>query len=207
MDIQTLENFLKVAESLNFTRASETAYIAQPALSRQIMQLERTLGAELLERNKRSVKLTEAGIYFKGEVQKMLNQFHETCRRTVQIHKGEAGEIRIGYTNSAMQSFLPGFIRQVRQQLCDMRIILLELTNLQQAIALEKQELEIGFSTNPLITGNLKCKVLLRDPFVVVLPVDHPVEAENFTDLSVFAGEDLILPPKSESYYYVSIIE
>jgi DNA-binding transcriptional LysR family regulator len=99
MDIQTLENFLKVAESLNFTRASETAFIAQPALSRQIMLLERTLGADLFHKNKRKVELTEAGVFFRDEIQKLLHQFQETCRRTVQINNGEAGEIRIGYTN------------------------------------------------------------------------------------------------------------
>jgi hypothetical protein len=49
--------------------------------------------------------------------------------------------------------------------------------------------------------------VLLRDNFVVVLPLDHPVTEENYVHFSVFANEGLILPPKSESFLYVATIE
>jgi DNA-binding transcriptional LysR family regulator len=207
MDIQTLQNFLKVANSLHFTKASKDAFIAQPALSRQIKQLEEGLGAQLFKRDKRNVQLTEAGAYFKKEVEKLLQQLNHACKRTLQIHKGEAGEIRIGYTHSAMQTFLPVVIRQINQHMPEMRTVLLELTNLQQAIALQSKELDVSFSTNPVVQGNLNSKVLLRDNFVVVLPLDHPVNEDNYTDFSVFANEGLILPPKYDSYLYVATIE
>jgi DNA-binding transcriptional LysR family regulator len=207
MDIQVLRNFLAVAKTLHFTRAAQDTFIAQPALSRQLKQLEETVGATLLKRNKRNVELTEAGVYFKDEVERMLNQWQFVCARTAEIHKGESGEIRIGYTHSAMQTFLPALIRQIHQGLPSMKTVLLELTNLQQLTALQNKELEIGFSTNPVIEGHIHSKVLLRDNFVVVLPLDHPVSAENYTDFSVFANDGLILPPKDQSFLYVATIE
>ena len=85
-----------------------------------------------------------------------------------------------------MQRFMPALIRQINQQLPHMLTTLLELTNTQQAIALENRELDIGFSTNPLMPGNLNSKVLLRDNFVVVLPLDHPVEPAIYRYFSVF---------------------
>jgi LysR family transcriptional regulator, benzoate and cis,cis-muconate-responsive activator of ben and cat genes len=207
MDTKVLKNFLKVAKSLNFTRASHEAYIAQPALSRQIQQLESMLGVALFKRNKRNVVLTEAGEYFKGEVERILHRWDYACTQARQIGQGEAGEIRIGYTHSAMQAFLPGVLRQIRQELPNLRTVLLELTNLQQVMALEKKELEIGFTTNPVINGNINSKVLLRDNFVVILPTDHPVNEKNYKDFSVFAQEGLILPPRDESSLYVATIE
>ncbi|WP_276371766.1 LysR substrate-binding domain-containing protein [Chryseolinea sp. H1M3-3] len=207
MDIQILQNFLKVARTLHFTKASEDASIAQPALSRQIQQLEDTLGAQLFKRNKRKVELTEAGLFFKTEVERILQQWNDACTRTEQIHKGVAGEIRIGYTHSAMQAFLPDMIRQINQVFPNMRTRMFELTNLQQVKALENKELEIGFTTNPVIEGSIKSKVLLHDNFVVVVPIGHPVSQENYNDFSVFAEEGFILPPKDESSLYVATIE
>jgi DNA-binding transcriptional LysR family regulator len=61
------------------------------------------------------VELTEAGHYFKGEVERLLTQWTCACARAGQIHWDEAGEIRIGYTHSAMQTFLPAIIRQIHQ--------------------------------------------------------------------------------------------
>src|SRR5688500_11099957 len=116
MDIQILRNFLTVAKELHFTRAAHGTFIAQPALSRQIKQLEESVGASLLKRNKRNVELTEAGLYFRDEVERMLHQWEYICGRTAEIHKGEAGGIRIGYTHSAMQTFLPALIRQINQE-------------------------------------------------------------------------------------------
>ena len=65
MDTQVLKNFIKLAETLHFTKTSEQVFIAQPALSRQIKQLEQLIGVELFKRDKRNVSLTKAGVYFK----------------------------------------------------------------------------------------------------------------------------------------------
>lgn len=207
MELQVLRNFSLLARTLHFTKAAEAACIAQPALSRQIKQLEETLGAALFLRTKRNVQLSPAGVYYQAEVDRILHQLDFASKRTAQIHRGEAGEICIGYTHSAMQTFMPALIRQINQQLPQMRTTLLELTNTQQAIALENRELDIGFSTNPLVPGNLNSKVLLRDNFVVVLPLDHPVESATYSDFSVFAEEGLILPPRADGTLYVATVE
>ena len=106
MDIYQLKNFLLLAERLNFRRAAEDTYIAQPALSRQIQQLEAEVGALLFRRDKRNVTLTPAGQNFQKEAHRLVEQWERACRRTGQIHRGEAGEIRIGHATSAMHSIL-----------------------------------------------------------------------------------------------------
>ena len=61
MEIRQLKYFAAVADTLNFSRAAETLFISQSALSKQVADLERELGMVLLQRDKRSVRLTPAG--------------------------------------------------------------------------------------------------------------------------------------------------
>ena len=61
MEIRQLRSFLAVADTLNFSRAAQSLFLSQSALSRQIMDLEKEIGLPLFERNTRRVELTEAG--------------------------------------------------------------------------------------------------------------------------------------------------
>ena len=93
MKFRQLEYFLDVASELHFSRAADKLFIAQPALSRQIQQLEKNLGVLLFERNKRNVKLTPAGEYLREEAKQVLSQLDNIGKRAQQIHKVESGEI------------------------------------------------------------------------------------------------------------------
>jgi len=207
MDVRQLEYFLKVASMLHFTKASEELYVAQPALSRHIKLLEEELQVVLFKRDNRNVELTEAGKYFKIEIEQLLKRLDKVCKRALEIHKGEAGEIRMGYSNSAMQTFLPGLISGLQHQLPAIKTILLELSNSAQITSLQNKEIDLGFAPNIIVPDFLKSTVLLRDNFVVVLPKDHPISDKNYTDFSVFANEKFILPPRSAGSLYVANLE
>ena len=112
MTTDQISNFLATAEVLNFHKASSNMYIAQPALSRQIKNLEDEIGALLFDRTKKQIKLTAAGIYFRSEMTRILEQLEQAKKRTGQIHRGQAGEINIGHVSSAMQSLLPPFFEK-----------------------------------------------------------------------------------------------
>ncbi len=207
MDTQTLKNFIKLADTLHFTKASEQVFMAQPALSRQIKQLEQSIGAELFKRNKRNVSLTKAGVYFKQAAQQTLDQLNYAINRTRQIHKGEAGEIRIGYVHSIVQTILPRIIKEIRAEFPDVKTVLRELNNNEQYRDLAEQKLDISFATNPIVPENLKSKVFFEDVFVIVLPENHHLLKEKPTNLSAFANENFILPHEIEGSDYVYTVE
>ena len=83
MDLQQIKNFLLLSETLNFRKAAEQINIVQPALSRRIQLLENELGVLLFNRSKRAVSLTEAGIFFKKEANRILLDLNKTIVRTM----------------------------------------------------------------------------------------------------------------------------
>lgn len=207
MDTQTLKNFIKLSETLHFTKASEQVFMAQPALSRQIKQLEEMVGAELFKRDKRNVSLTKAGIYFKEASEQMLNQLNYALNRTRQIHKGEAGEIKIGYTHSIVQTFLPRIIKEIRNEFPEVKTILREMNNDEQYRDLKEQKIDIGFATNPIVPETLHSKVFFEDVFVIVLPENYPLPKNKVKDISSFSRETFILPHEIEGSDYVHMVE
>ena len=94
MDVNQLRNFLQLAAKLNFRETSNDSYISQPALSRQIQNLEAEIGAMLFKRTTKQVELTVAGQYFQTEMTRLVSNLDTVIRRTAQIHRGEAGEIK-----------------------------------------------------------------------------------------------------------------
>lgn len=208
MDIDTavLRNFLRVAETLHFTKSSEDMHIAQPALSRQIKLLENKLGVELFTRNKRNVKLTTAGLYYKKECEQILNQFDYVASQTKSLYSGRSGVIKIGYTYSAMHGFLPDLLKYINQIFPDIKIILLEFNNARQYTALKNREIDIGFATNPDVDESFRSRLLLRNNFALAMPINHNLNENNFVDLYELKEEKFILPPKEEGLMYVGTL-
>ena len=207
MDIRTLKNFIKLADTLHFTRASEQVFMAQPALSRQIKQLEQSIGVELFKRNKRNVALTTAGAYFKQAAQQTVDQLTYAMTRAKQIHNGEAGEIKIGFTHSIAQTILPRIIKEIRAEFPGVKTVLREMNNNEQYRDLSEQKIDIGFATNPIVPENLKSKIFFEDVFVVILPLNHRSVKEELKDISAFANEAFILPHQIEGSGYLYTVE
>ncbi|MCK8520288.1 LysR substrate-binding domain-containing protein [Aquimarina sp. D1M17] len=207
MNIQTLKNLIVLSEKLNFTRASEELNIVQPALSRQIKQLEEQIGATLFKRDKRNVQLTAAGDHFVKESKKLIAQAERMITQTAHIHNGDVGEIRIGFTHSIMQTILPDILKSINYQIPGIKTILREMNNRDQYMALQQNELDIGFATNPIVPFSLNSKVLHVDNFVVLLPEKHPVDIDNYTDFSIFSKDEFIFPSVSDGPNYVHLLE
>ena len=92
MDIRTLRYFLAVAREENITRAAESLPIAQPSLSKQMMELEKELGCRLLVRGKRKVTLTEEGVLLRKrteEIVGMLDRLEQEFRSSRQSPAGK----------------------------------------------------------------------------------------------------------------------
>jgi DNA-binding transcriptional LysR family regulator len=199
MELRHLRYFVAVAEELSFTRAAERLHIGQPPLSQQIQALEAEVGAQLLERNKRWVRLTGPGKLFLEDARRMLalaEQAKETARRA---QRGEAGELRIGFTFST--PFTPLFasmVRRYRQQYPGVVLTFIEMTTLRQLEKLEARELDLGFvrSVSVPIPDTITLTTLRTDPLRLVLPADSPLAAQESVSVKDLEGLPFVIFPQ-----------
>jgi DNA-binding transcriptional LysR family regulator len=194
MDIRQLKNFLILCDTLNFKRASEQINIVQPALSRQIQLLENEIGALLFDRSKRSATLTHAGIFFKKEANRILQDLDKTIIRTAQLHTGEAGEVKITHSSSAMNTVVPAFLVKVRHKWPGLKTTVQETSNFQQLDMLMTRKTDMGIAPNILVAPEVNFKILYKENFALLLPVNHPLAKKRAIDLAVLKGETFILP-------------
>lgn len=201
MDLRHMRYFICVAEEMHFGRAALRLGISQPPLSQQIRWLEEELGVRLFDRTSRRVQLTEAGRQFLPQARRTIEQAEyaaETARRT---HRGEVGTLSIGFTTSA--PFVPRIadeLYQFRRTYPEVHLGLTEMDRDSQLVQLAERRLDIGFLRGfapPLIHSSLFAHMLLEEPLVAALRVDHPLATKagplTIADLS---GEPLVLYEK-----------
>ena len=206
MDIQQVKNFLVLCDTLNFRKAAAQINIVQPALSRQIQLLENELGALLFNRGNRAVTLTEAGIFFQKEANRILQDLDKTIARTAQLHNGEAGEIRVTHSSSAMNTVVPAFLVKVKNKWPNLKTTVHEASNFQQIEMLLARKTDMGIAPNIVLPPEVNAKILYKENFVLILPAAHPLAKKKLTDLSVLKNETFILPQFSTGAGYVEAI-
>lgn len=105
-----------VAEELSFSKAAARLHMSQPPLSQQIKALERDRGVELFVRNRREVRLTEAGKVFLRESRVLLDQFRTAVDLAVNASRENAGTLRPGVATSGLFSVLPTLLALIRTE-------------------------------------------------------------------------------------------
>jgi DNA-binding transcriptional LysR family regulator len=170
MELRHLLYFKTVAEQLHFRNAALKLFISQPPLSRQIKELEEELGVLLFTRKNKRVALTDAGKYFKQEVDAIFTRLEESKSIVQQIHKSESGELKIGYISSVYQSYLADVLIAMRDVFPYIKTNLFEIPTLMQIKALEQGSLDVGILRAPVHSNQLKVQTLFFDPFMVVIP-------------------------------------
>ncbi|MCB2063250.1 MAG: LysR family transcriptional regulator [Novosphingobium sp.] len=197
MELRHLRYFVAVANERNFTRAAETLNIAQPPLSRQIRQLEEEVGAELIARDSRPLRLTEAGRLLYEQAVHVLSGVEQL--RSAMHHLSEAGRQRfvIGFVGSTLYGLLPEVIRRFRDHASHVDVSLLECSTVEQIAALKDGRIDVGFGRLRLETPGIRRIVLAEEPLVAVLPVDHRLaQRGEALHLAELLEEPLIVYPR-----------
>src|ERR1700740_2342130 len=98
MELRHLRYFVVVGEDQNYGRGACRLGVAQPALSRQIQDLEREIGFKLFDRMPRGVKLSAAGKVFLEDARRILQEVGEATARAARVAHGQSGTLRVGFT-------------------------------------------------------------------------------------------------------------
>ncbi len=146
MELRHLRYFVVVGEEQHYGRAARRLRVAQPALSRQIQDLEEEVGFKLFERLSRGVKLSAAGRIFLEDARRILLQVDEAAARAARVARGQAGTLRIGFTeNSSWHGIVPDALRRFRERQPDAELQLRPASNVDQFEAIRSGNVDAGF--------------------------------------------------------------
>ena len=196
MELRQLRYFVAVAEERNFTRAAERLNMTQPPLSRQIQQIEDTVGLALFERAARPLKLTEAGRVFYAQAKRLLEESDELLpltRRLAQL----AERIVIGFVPSTLYGPLPDVIRAFREAAPLIQISLIEMFTIEQLSALKGGRIDVGFGRLRFDEAQLAREVLVEEPLIAALPAGHALADVKQLTLDALSKETLIIYPST----------
>jgi DNA-binding transcriptional LysR family regulator len=198
-ELRHLVYFREVARHLHFRKAADALAVAQPALSRQIAQLEAALGAPLFVRSRRRVELTAAGRVLAERVEPLLRTLAGVPAELRALAQGEVGHIRVAFTGLAMATVLPGVLREFSRRFPGIRVELNESPTSVQLTALQAGELACGFFHPDAPTPGLRTRLLLREKNGVLLPADHALAARPGLRLRDLAATPFVLFPRSHN--------
>ncbi|MFC7492659.1 MULTISPECIES: LysR substrate-binding domain-containing protein [unclassified Nocardioides] len=201
--LDQVRSFVAVAEELHFGRAAERLRMTQPPLSRQIQKLEKSIGAQLLERDNRRVVLTGAGAAFLDEAYRMLNLVDSAGDLARRVDAGVAGIVRLGFTAVSAISVLGPLLRRLTAELPDVEVRLSERVTNAQVDGIRRGELDIGLARPPFDTSFLSSRVVLREPLMAVVPEAHPLAGlDRPLTPQDFEGEAVIGYHPQQSRYF-----
>ena len=146
MELRHLRYFVAVGEEQHYGRAALRLRVVQPALSRQIQDLEKEVGFKLLERLPRGVKLSAAGKLFLEDARRILQEVNEAAARAARVARGQSGTLRVGFSeNASWRGVVPESLRRFREIQPDAELQLQPLPSLEQLEAIRSGRLDAGF--------------------------------------------------------------
>jgi DNA-binding transcriptional LysR family regulator len=146
MELRHLRYFVAVGEEQHYGRASRRLRVAQPALSRQIQDLEKEVGFKLFDRLPRGVKLSAAGKLFLEDARLILQAVGEAIARAARVARGQSGTLRVGFSeNASWHGVVPDSFRRFREQQPDVELQLQPAASLEQLDAIRSGRLDAGF--------------------------------------------------------------
>ncbi|MEM6159389.1 LysR family transcriptional regulator [Erwinia sp. P6884] len=193
IELRHLRYFIAVAEELHFGHAAQRLNISQPPLSQQIQTLEQQVGARLFARTNRSVQLTVAGQAFLVDARQILHSVTLAADKASRLHRGDEGELRIGFTSSApFISVVSDALFTFRQRHPSVHIQMQEINTRQQLEPLNEGRLDLGVMRNTALPATLQHQLILREPLFAVVHRAHRLAGKASISVTDLASEPFV---------------
>lgn len=193
MELRHLRYFIGVAEEENVSRAALKLHVSQPALSRQVRDLEEELGFLLLTRSAKSVQLTDAGRAFLHGAIAVLQRAEEAVATARAVATGARAELHVGYAPSLTARFLPQTLRAFQARSPGVRVKLHDFSTEEMLAGLREGKLQLAFVVkHPALLRGLHFEDLTRDAFRLAVAPKHPLAGRRAVKLAEAAREPLI---------------
>jgi DNA-binding transcriptional LysR family regulator len=198
MDLRLLRYFVAVADEGSFNRAANRLHIAQPPLSRAIQQLEAHVGAPLLDRATRPVRLTDVGRLLHAQALQLLARMEDVEAMVKTAATSQSRRLVIGFVASTIYARLPELIREFRKAAKNVELVMVESTTLEQIAALKDGRIDVGFGRIRFEDPAVRRVILRHEKLIAAFPVDHVLaHGDGPISLRDLADEPQIIYPRA----------
>lgn len=182
------------AAELNVSRASARLNVSQPAVSRQIHDLEEELGVALFERERVGLSLTPAGQTALTHAKEVLRQAGGLQDILAPFRRKETVTLKVAYLPTALPVFLAEGLRAFNRRFEDVCVQIFEMTPSDQETALRNGEIDLALlgQARPELKRDFAVAALHRTPVVIALPDEHRLAQRKALDLRELAGEPFV---------------
>ncbi|HUN98199.1 MAG TPA: LysR family transcriptional regulator [Bradyrhizobium sp.] len=174
MDLRHARTFVTVAELGTVSKAAQQLRIAQPALSRQISDLEQELGFRLFDRIGRRLALTSEGEQFLGDCRGLLNHASAVGERAELLRQGDTGVLKVAASPQHIESVLSQFLHRYAQQYPNVQVQMFEAAGRESLAMLERGEIHLAQNLLHAVEPNDSRVAILQLQPVELLSVSHP---------------------------------
>ena len=199
METRRLNYFVVLTSERHFGKAAARLHISQSALSQQIQRLERDLGMQLIDRSSIAFELTPAGERVLRQSRAILDRMHDMAGLSADAQAGRIGRLRIGISHSILYNQVPNVVRRYRREHPDVEVELHITVTPDNHEMLRLAQIEAAFSYTPPHSEELAFRELYRDPYLVVIPEDHPLAEAQGIELAQIKRESLLMAPRRNS--------
>lgn len=195
MELRHLRYFVAVAETENVSRAALHLHISQPAVSRQVRDLEDEIGLPLLTRLGKSVRLTDAGRVFLNEARAILSGTNEAVVKTRVVGGKRETELQVGDFPLAAARIMPRLLRNYQKAMPNVQVKLHDWPVEKEIAAVRDGQLQLAIIIPPL-TGNvrreLRFQELITTRVCLAVSCNHPFAQRKAVSLTEAAREPFI---------------
>jgi DNA-binding transcriptional LysR family regulator len=196
MEIQQARVFVAVAEELHFRRAAARLHLTQSALSRSLAQLERGLGARLVDRTTRTVSLTAAGEALLPHAQQIVLLVERTEDLISDAVQGRTGRVRLGFSGPSTNHVVGRLAHDVRVRMRGINLELISAVLSHHGLdRLLSCELDLALGRWDFLPAEIESRVIAREQLVVAMPLNHRQARVGCVPLPQLAKESWISLP------------
>ncbi|WP_431838270.1 LysR family transcriptional regulator [Cellulomonas sp. Y8] len=199
MDVQAMRWFQQVADGATVTEVADIEQVSQPGVSRALARLEREVGAPLLRRSGRHLRMTHAGAVFKRHLDGVLHQLDDGLAAVDAAVQPDTGTVTLGFQTTLGSWLVPELVRTFRRQHPRVRFELTQTPDHLADALLDSGRVDLLISTVPPSGPAVHHRVLLTEPLRLAVPAGHRLAEREAVRLADAAGEPFLLlrPPST----------
>lgn len=193
MNTRDFEYLIALSEHHHFGKAAKVCFVSQPALSMQIQRLETSLGVKLLERNHKSVLLTDIGLAITERAKLIVAQINE-IRDFAKLAKDPySGRLTIGIIPTLGPYLLPLILPTLSKKFPNIHFYLVEEQTATLIQKLKMGSLDAALMAHPIAESSFSCTDLFAEEFLVAVANKHPLAQRKTINVSDLEQQNLLL--------------